>query len=80
MRKTSDIFSGSVQSLWPSEWHSATREIATKSPLLICSSGEPLRNGLRYSAALKNDTVKSVSDSCYSVVYDILQIEEPACC
>ena len=51
----------SNNALWPSEWYEAVREIASKSPLLICKTS--LRSELRelqYTSALRSDAVSPV--------------------
>jgi len=48
--------------LWPSEWYDGVKDIASKSPRLICKTS--LRSELRelqYTSALRSDAVSPVS-------------------
>ncbi|XP_046360282.2 phosphatidylinositol 4-kinase alpha-like isoform X1 [Haliotis rufescens] len=48
-------FTEEESGFWPQDWYEAVCEISTKSPLLIAR--DHLRKELKYSAALRNDTV-----------------------
>lgn len=48
--------------LWPQEWYEGVKDIAFKSPLLVCKTS--LRSELRelqYTSALRSDAVSNVS-------------------